>query len=150
MVYSLPLDAYHLWVMHSGEEYFVLNQKGFTLVEIIAVLIILSVLAAMAVPRYIDLEENARQRAIDAAISELNGRERLHWSRIKITLNGFDGDANLWATLDKYLGDNYEFENLGNITTNGGGNLRFKEGSWVSLSRAPSTTTQPAQWKRAP
>jgi prepilin-type N-terminal cleavage/methylation domain-containing protein len=63
------------------------GEKGFTLIEIIAVLVILSVLASVAIPRYISLDESARQRAIDAGIAELNGRETLTWSNIKIFSN---------------------------------------------------------------
>ena len=59
----------------------VANQAGFTLIELIAVIIIFSVLGAMVVPRYIDLDANARQRAIEAGIAELNGREGLVWSK---------------------------------------------------------------------
>ena len=50
------------------------NQKGFTLVEIIAVLILLGILAAVAIPRYMNLTDQARQSAAQAAIAEAKSR----------------------------------------------------------------------------
>ena len=50
------------------------NQKGFTLIEIIAVLVILGILAAVAVPKFIDLQNDARTKAAQAAISEVKAR----------------------------------------------------------------------------
>jgi prepilin-type N-terminal cleavage/methylation domain-containing protein len=47
------------------------NEKGFTLIEIIAVLVILGMLAAVAVPRYFSMVDKAQQSAIQGAVAAL-------------------------------------------------------------------------------
>jgi prepilin-type N-terminal cleavage/methylation domain-containing protein len=120
------------------------NQKGFTIVEIIAVLVILGILAAFAVTRYTDLEKNAKKNAFDKAIAEINAREFLTWSDQKISTSGYVDDLKIFGAMNYNIDPNYGW-NPGDPTLTGG-TIIFK-GEAFSLSRIASTTDKPAIWK---
>jgi prepilin-type N-terminal cleavage/methylation domain-containing protein len=130
-----------------------ISQQGFTLIELIATLVIISVLAGVLIPRYIDSETSAKMRGLDLGISEMSGRETLTWAMVKLSDNGYptvDGDDILWAQLSvdpgTKLGADYDWD-LGepNIV---GGTLRFKREVFAKLTRTKSTTEKPGRWSR--
>lgn len=118
------------------------RQDGFTLIEIIAVLILLGILAAVAVPKYVDLTTNAEIRAIQAGVAELNGRENMTWANIKLSTDGWEDDATTFGDMDTDLGDDYDWS-AGPTAT--GGTLEFGSQT-LPLTRAPSTTDSPGVW----
>ena len=75
------------------------KEEGFTLVEVIAVLVILGILAAVAIPKFFDMQETAREKAIAGAIGELNGQVALSFAQFALSggtpaggYDGYDGD----------------------------------------------------------
>ena len=61
------------------------NQKGFTLIEIIAVLIILGILAAVAIPKFFDMQDQARIKAVDGAVAALQSTATLEYAKALLT-----------------------------------------------------------------
>ena len=50
------------------------KESGFTLIEIVMVLVLLGILMAVAAPKYFDLQKEARQQATWAIVAEVQSR----------------------------------------------------------------------------
>jgi len=120
------------------------GQQGFTLIEIIAVLVILGILAAVAVPRFVDVAATADQRGLDMGVAELNQRESLVWANAMLSNNGWVDDSTTIVGMDFNLGNGYQWEIAASAS---GGQLRFGSAS-AALTRAASTSLSAGRWSR--
>jgi prepilin-type N-terminal cleavage/methylation domain-containing protein len=127
---------------------FLKNKQGFTLIEIMAVLVIMGVMASVAVSRINDISGTADLRALDTGIAELNAREMLYWTNAKFATGGWTLDTDVTddpgynINLNRTGGTDYTWTAGPNAA---GGTLSFGSRS-VPLIRTPSTNIAAARW----
>ena len=129
------------------------KRNGFTLIEVIAVLVLLGILAAIAVPKYIDMADNAKDRALDAGIAELNGREALAWGQQMLATAGYTASSEaliqtaVGNDLNQGSGTDYTLTVNANTIA---GTMQFQgyPSTALPLTRTVSTSTAPATWAR--
>ena len=73
------------------------HSKGFTLIELVVVIVILGVLSAVAVPKFVDLQSDARAAVIQGVEGAIRGSATLVYS--KSLIDGTENDATGTATV---------------------------------------------------
>lgn len=74
------------------------KQKGFTLIELVVVIIILGILAVTAAPKFINLQSDARASTLDGLKASLQGANSLVYS--KAAIQGLDSKATATVIID--------------------------------------------------
>jgi len=119
------------------------NQKGFTLIEIIVVLVILSVLASVGISKMESLSDFAKKQTLNQAARELTSRESLTWALVKISDGGWVSDEALFAKINTNLGEGYIWSSGPSLT---GGTVQIQS-LVIKMARTASTTSTAGKWE---
>lgn len=107
------------------------QEQGFTLIELIVVIVILGILAAFAIPRFVNLQNDARVSVLQGITGSLQAASALVYS--KSLINGATGLASSSANIGQgvIIATAYGYptagsisqalQNLTNISTNNNG-----------------------------
>ena len=119
------------------------SEKGFTLLEVMSVLVILGVIFSVTIHRFTALSDTAYLKTLESGKRELNVQETLIWFDVKISTAGWQSDDDVFGQLDTQLGARYYWDPAVDEI---GGTLHFGPCSIV-LTRTPSTSKSAGSWK---
>jgi len=71
-----------------------MNSKGFTLIELVVVIVILGILAVSAVPKYINLQADARTATLEGVKAAMQGASALVYGKSIVAGNQKEPDSN--------------------------------------------------------
>jgi prepilin-type N-terminal cleavage/methylation domain-containing protein len=71
------------------------SQRGFTLIELVAILVILGILSSIAIPKYFDLTREAKNRAALQAVMEGKARLSMQYARLFLENGSPPGTSSL-------------------------------------------------------
>jgi prepilin-type N-terminal cleavage/methylation domain-containing protein len=117
------------------------NQKGFTLIEIMSVMIILGIIITFGVVKFVRVDHTAELRGLEMGLMEINTREKLEWTNLKISFTSYDSDEEMDTALIEKVDLNMpDYKWNGTELSLGG--------TSISLERIPATRKHPAIWRK--
>ncbi len=118
------------------------NTQGFTLLEMMAVLVIMGTIFSISMKKFDVISDTASLTALKVGARELNMRETLVWTKIKLSDEGWLNDAAVFNAVDKKIGQGYDWNPAPDVT---GGRLHYKAQS-IDLNRDASTIKSSGNW----
>ncbi len=80
--YSLFTKFFNLIAMSKGKKMKRSTQQGFTLIELIMVIVILGILAATALPKFVDLSGEAHEATANAVLGAANSAASMNFAAV--------------------------------------------------------------------